>query len=72
MNRMILTMLIAACVLVVALGAQRATAQLVPRAEVVRFQLVGNEPIASPDGRALVTGWSALVFSRIGRLANAT
>ena len=34
----------------------------VPSAEDVRFQLMGNEPIAAPDGRALVTGWSVLMF----------
>jgi hypothetical protein len=28
----------------------------------VRFELIGNEPIAGPDGRALVRGWSVLVF----------
>jgi hypothetical protein len=28
----------------------------------LRFQLIGNEPIAGPDGRALVRGWSALMF----------
>ena len=34
----------------------------VPSADDVRFQLMGNEPIAAPDGRALVTGWSVLMF----------
>ena len=33
-----------------------------PGAEDVRFELIGNEPIAGPDGRALVRGWSVLVF----------
>lgn len=36
-------------------------AGVAPSAEQVRFQLVGNEPIAGPDGRALVSGWSVLV-----------
>jgi hypothetical protein len=35
---------------------------LVPNADRLRFQLIGNEPIAGPDGRALVRGWSVLVF----------
>jgi hypothetical protein len=35
---------------------------LVPNADRLRFQLVGNEPIAGPDGHALVRGWSVLVF----------
>jgi hypothetical protein len=35
---------------------------LVPNAERLRFQLIGNEPIAGSDGRALVRGWSVLVF----------
>jgi len=37
-------------------------AVVVPSAEDVRFELIGNEPIAGPDGRALVRGWSVLVF----------
>jgi hypothetical protein len=35
---------------------------LVPKAEDVRYQLIGNEPIAGPDGFALVKDWSALMF----------
>jgi hypothetical protein len=35
---------------------------LVPNADRLRFQLIGNEPIAGPDGRALVRGWSVLLF----------
>jgi hypothetical protein len=34
----------------------------VPRAEVLRYQLVGIEPIAAPDNRSLVNGWSVLLF----------
>jgi hypothetical protein len=30
--------------------------------EQLRFQLIGDEPIAGPDGRSVVNGWSALVF----------
>jgi len=37
-------------------------AVVVPSTEDVRFELIGNEPIAGPDGRALVRGWSVLVF----------
>jgi hypothetical protein len=31
-------------------------------ADKLRFQLVGDEPIAGPDGLSLVTGWKVLVF----------
>ena len=34
----------------------------VPNADRLRFQLIGNEPIAGPDGRALLRGWSVLLF----------
>jgi hypothetical protein len=37
-------------------------AGVVPSAQDVRFELLGNEPIAAPDGRALVSGWSVLMF----------
>jgi hypothetical protein len=47
----------------VALGRVSASqAVSTPRGDQVRFQLVGNEPIAGPDGRALVTNWSVTVF----------
>jgi hypothetical protein len=42
------------------LGARQAG--VVPGAKDVRFELLGNEPIAAPDGRALVAGWSVLMF----------
>jgi hypothetical protein len=32
------------------------------RPESLRFQLIGNEPIAGPDGRAVVAGWAVLMF----------
>jgi hypothetical protein len=51
--------------LMLLLGLDRVNARqavLVPNAENVRFQLIGNEPIAGPDGRALVKGWSVLMF----------
>jgi hypothetical protein len=35
---------------------------LAPYTEQLRFQLIGNEPIAGPDGRALVNEWSVLMF----------
>jgi hypothetical protein len=37
-------------------------AGVIPSAQDVRFELLGNEPIAAPDGRALVTGWSVVMF----------
>ena len=39
-----------------------AAAQLVPSPESLRFRLVGDEPIAGPDGQSIVTGWKVLVF----------
>jgi hypothetical protein len=33
-----------------------------PSPEKLRFQLVGDEPIAGPDGQSIVTGWKVLVF----------
>jgi hypothetical protein len=43
---------------------ERASARqtLVPPTEELRFQLIGNEPIAGPDGKSQVAGWSVLVF----------
>jgi hypothetical protein len=35
---------------------------VVPGADEGRFELVGNEPIAGPDGRSIVRGWSVLMF----------
>jgi hypothetical protein len=35
---------------------------LVPNTEQLRFELVGNEPIAGPDGRSQVSGWTVMVF----------
>ena len=35
---------------------------VVPNADELRFQLIGNEPIAAQDNRALVTGWSILMI----------
>jgi hypothetical protein len=33
-----------------------------PNPDELRFQLIGNEPIAGPDGRAVVKEWSVLMF----------
>jgi hypothetical protein len=49
----------------IALGALTRAASpqvLVPRPEETRFQLVSSEPIAGPDGRSHLPGWSVLVF----------
>ena len=54
------------CVLVFVLGVFRPVSAtqvvLVPNANELRFQLIGNEPIAGPDGRALVKDWAVLMF----------
>jgi len=65
--RLILLMLAltAGLVLVASMAAESLTARqalVVPNAADVRFELLGNEPIAAPDGRALVTDWSVLMF----------
>jgi hypothetical protein len=36
--------------------------QVVPNAASLRFELIGNEPIAAPDGYSHVAGWSVLMF----------
>jgi hypothetical protein len=35
---------------------------MAPNAADLRFQLIGNEPIAGPDGLSLVKDWSVLMF----------
>jgi hypothetical protein len=55
----------AALALVALSAAQRVDARqpiLTPNPQDVRFQLLGNEPIAAPDGYSVVNGWSVLVF----------
>jgi hypothetical protein len=46
----------------VALAGAAAPQVVVPRPEETRFQLISSEPIAGPDGRSHVPGWSVLVF----------
>jgi hypothetical protein len=36
-----------------------------PNGEQLRFRLVGDEPIAGPDGHSVVRGWRALVFEDV-------
>jgi hypothetical protein len=45
-------------------GVQRISARQLPlqNPEQLRFQLIGDEQIAGPDGRSVVAGWSVLVF----------
>jgi hypothetical protein len=61
-----IALVLVGCVLISILGIHLVSAQPrvveVPRADLVRFQLVGIEPIAGPDGRALVNDWSVLLF----------
>jgi hypothetical protein len=64
-NHLRLAALVVLGALTLLVGLERVGARqlvLVPNAERLRFQLIGNEPIAGPDGRALVRGWSVLVF----------
>jgi hypothetical protein len=39
---------------------------IVPPPEQVRFRLVGDEPIATADGRSIVAGYKVLVFRDTG------
>ena len=58
-----ITVALVVCVLLIGVGFRRAAAQvLIPQPEDVRFQLIGNEPVAAPDGRSVVAGWSALIL----------
>jgi hypothetical protein len=61
-----LAVLCAVCVLFFVLtGFRQAAATqavLTPSADQLRFQLIGNELIAGPDGHALVKDWSVLMF----------
>jgi hypothetical protein len=64
-NRLRLAALVVLGALTLLVARERVGARqlvLVPNAERLRFQLIGNEPIAGPDGHALVRGWSVLVF----------
>jgi hypothetical protein len=38
---------------------------LVPSGDQLRFRLVGDEPIAGPDGQSVVPGWKVLVFEDV-------
>jgi hypothetical protein len=56
---------LAIALLVVIAAGRRLTAapQLaVPNGDKLRFRLVGDEPIAGPDGQSVVAGWKVLVF----------
>jgi hypothetical protein len=36
--------------------------RVVPNGDKLCFRLVGDEPIAGPDGQSIVPGWKVLVF----------
>jgi hypothetical protein len=38
---------------------------VVPSGEQLRFRLVGDEPIAGPDGRSVLPDWKVLVFEDV-------
>jgi hypothetical protein len=64
-RRLGILLVVAICFLGLVVGVQRLSAGqvvLVPNGQDVRFQLIGNEPIAAPDGQSLVNGWSVLMF----------
>jgi hypothetical protein len=59
---MIAAVLVAGALVLLGAALGRARAQvLIPRAEDVRFELVTQEPIASPDHRSVVAGWYAVI-----------
>jgi hypothetical protein len=52
-------------VLLVLVGAALGSARgqvLIPKPEDVRFVLLSNEPIATPDRHSVVAGWSSMLF----------
>jgi hypothetical protein len=64
-KRVGLALALVVCLLGCFVGVQRVAAGqgvIVPSGDRLRFQLVGDEPIAGPDGRSVVTGWSVLMF----------
>jgi hypothetical protein len=55
--------ILAIFLVVLAVGLEWTRAQvLIPRPDEVRFQLITNEPVAAPDRRAVIPGWSAQVI----------
>ncbi len=64
MNRhlFLLALLLALALCSLAARTRAAARQLVPDPQTRRFRLVGDEPIAGPDGRSVVTDWKVLVF----------
>lgn len=61
--RTIALMVLGAALTVIALEvAGTGQVVVVPRPEETRFQLIASEPVAGPDGRSHVPGWSVLVF----------
>jgi len=60
------TRLLAACALLVAvlgvLAWQTHVRAQIPMADDMRFQMIGDEPIASPDSRSFVTNWRAVML----------
>jgi hypothetical protein len=59
---LVMIVIVGLAALIASAGSSAGQVVLVPPSEQLRFQLVGNEPIASPDGRGVVQGWSVLVF----------
>ena len=70
MHRTVLAGAIAiALVLMTGVGHRTAAAPQIayPSGDQLRFKLVGDEPIAGPDGRSIVPGWKVLVFEDVKR-----
>ncbi len=60
--RAIALVILGALIAMAALEVAGAGQVVVPRPEDTRFQLIASEPIAGPDGKSHLPGWSVLVF----------
>jgi hypothetical protein len=58
----VLSVLLAVFIAVQRLNAGQIVAPPLQNPDQLRFQLIGDEQIAGPDGRTIVQGWSVLVF----------
>jgi hypothetical protein len=58
----LLLCLIVVLVTVQRLGARQGLMAPLQSPDQLRFQLIGDEQIAGPDGRTIVNGWSVLIF----------
>jgi hypothetical protein len=68
MHRIVVATAIALVLALITVAGRRLMAApqiAVPNGDQLRFKLVGDEPIAGPDGRSIVPGWKVLVFEDV-------